>query len=340
MLKSTAFETMLGYRKSRSRQGIRWLTFVLVLIGSFCSSFAHAECKPDGEGGPLELPLSPVRIAVPKGAPVGALLGSAHAAVVRDISFACTGAHNLRELRVLAPADVTAGLGNVYATNLAGIGFRIVTRGGSFAGIDDGSRNAAYKVDLPPDADRLTGFAVDIDFVKIGEGQGGALAPGKLASVIVGGATLVDVVVPDGGIAFDVMQCSPVTVGGEVSAGAGTMGAFSQEAVVIGTGCGSNVNVAVGLETGYVYGSRPALIVDAPAEPKPHAVRDAGAVGITVRRESNGTRSVLNEAPKDDAKSETNDASGVQWPAGGTWSGGGAGYSGAGNVWGGGGPRH
>jgi hypothetical protein len=334
-LKSTAFETMVGYRESRSRQGVRWLTFALLLIGSVCSSFAHAACKPAGASGALELPLSPVRITVPKGAPVGALLGSAHAAAVRDISFDCTGAHNVRELRVLAPTDVTSGLGDVYATSLAGIGFRIVTRGGSFAGIDDGPRNAAYKVDLPADANRLTGFAVDIDFVKIGAGQGGALAPGKLASVIVGGTTLVDVVVPDGGITVDVMQCSPLTAGGEVSAGAGTMGAFSQEAVVIQTGC-SNVNVAVGLGTTYVYGSRPALIADAPAGPKPHALSAAGAVGVVVHRGSNGTHPVL----RDDAKSDANETNSMQLPTGGAWSGGGAtGYSAAGNVWGGGGPR-
>ncbi|WP_322045375.1 hypothetical protein [Paraburkholderia sp. J67] len=307
---------------------------------------AHADCRPTGEPGVLVLPLSPVHVAVPKNAPVGALLGSAHAAIVHDVPFTCSGSDNARELRVRAPLDTAAGLGNVYATNVPGIGFRIVTRGGSFAGIDDGPRNAAYRVKLPPHAERLTGFAVDIDFVKTGEGQGGVLAPGKLASLSLGGTEFVDVAVPDGGVVFDAMQCAPVTVGGEMSAGAGTMGAFTQEAVVISTGCAaSGVSVAIGVEQGYVYGSHPSLSVD--AAPK-HAAHDAsgfaalgsahavGSAGVTVTgNRSNTRRSLL-----DDGGSDTSESASALGSTSGGWSSSGLG-SGSGMSSGmGGGMRH
>jgi hypothetical protein len=332
----------------KARRAIRWLTFAGLLMGSCCASVAHAECRLTGDPpGALELALSPVRIAVPKDAPDGALLGSAQAAALRDIPFTCTGTDNLRELSVLAPADVTSGLGDVYATNLAGIGFRIVTRGGSFAGIDDGPRTGAYQVKLPPDADRLTGFDVRVDFVKIGDGQGGTLAPGKLASVTAGGAALVDVVVPDGGVSFDAQQCAPLSVGGEVSAGGGTMGAFSQEAVVIQTGCSSGVNVALGLESTYVYGAKSPLVVDPPPPPVKHAAADIPPkAGFIVQRRSNGNgngngngNSVWPPRPKDQ-KPDADDGNNAQSSTGATGSSSGTGYGVAGNSWNGFSPRH
>lgn len=325
-----------------ARQAIRWLILAGLLIGSCCSSFAHAACRPTGEGGTLELLLSPVRIAVPKGAPDGVLLGSAQAAAVRDLPFACTGTDNQRELRVLAPVDVTSGLGDVYATNLAGIGFRIVTRGGSFAGIDDGPRTGAYKVTLPPDASRLTGFDVRVDFVKIGDGQGGTLAPGKLASVMVGGATLADVVVLEGSVSFDAQQCAPLSVGGEVSAGGGTMGAFSQEAVVIQTGCSSGVNVALGLESTYVYGAKSALVVDPPPPPVKHAAGDIPPKArFVVQRKSNsnGNGNGMWPPRPSSPKHDTDEGNTPQSPTVATGSGGATGYGVAGNTWNGSGPR-
>lgn len=310
--------------ESRIRRGVCWTaTILLALTGCCRASFAHADCRPTASPAALTLPLSPVRIAVPKNAPNGTLLGSAHAAFVQDIPFVCEGPDNVREVRVTPQPDLASGPGRVYATGLPGIGFRIVTRGGSFAGIDDGPRDGTYKVKLPPHAHRLTGFAADVDFVKTGEGSGGVLAPGKLASVIVGGATLVDVVVPNEGIAFYILQCAPVAVGGEVSAGVGTMGAFSQEALVIGAGCNSGINAAIELGQGYVYGRRPALSIDAPAVPKAHGTRDTptGSAG------SHGTLSATAGAARDHDNKSTSlldgsssngiESDNTQWSGGG-----------------------
>jgi hypothetical protein len=295
-----AAHAMIRYPKLFSCRDTWWLNATLVLVASCVAPVAHAGCRPTGEPGAIVLPLSPAQISVPKDAPVGALLGLVHAAIAQDIPYVCSGADNARELRVLAPLDRTSGLGNVYATALPGIGMRITTRGGSFAGIDDGPRNGAYTVRLPPNADRLTGFAVDVDFVKTGEGQGGRLAAGKLASVVAGGSDLVDVVVPDGAIAFDAMRCTPVSVGGEVTTGVSTMGAFSQEAVVIGAGCsGSGVSLAIGVDEGYVYRSQPSLGANAVAgkheatqasDRAPHAM---GLPGVTATSGSNGGRNAL-----------------------------------------------
>jgi len=269
-----------------SRRCTRVFAAALGFVACTAAPLVHADCRPTGTPGALQLPLAPVRIAVPKNTTDGTLLGATHAALVQDIPYTCTGPVNTRELRVAAPRAVDAsgaGLGDVYATSVPGIGMRIVTRGGSFAGIDDGPRAAAYSVALPPHANRLTGFAIDLQFIKTGEGAGGVLAPGKIASVVVGGTTLVDVVVPDGGIAFDALQCAPVNVGGEVSAGVGTMGSFTREAVVIGSGCGgSGVNVVLGVEQGYVYGAHRSLTVDAPratSRGPASAVADFGTAG-------------------------------------------------------------
>ncbi|HEY4804834.1 MAG TPA: hypothetical protein VIH96_19670 [Paraburkholderia sp.] len=269
-----------------SRRGARVFAAALGFAACTAAPLVHAECRPTGTPGALRLPLAPVRIAVPKNTAEGTLLGATHAALVQDIPYACSGPVNTRELRVDAPRALDAsgeGFGDLYATSVLGIGMRIVTRGGSFAGIDDGPRNAPYSVELPPHANRLTGFAIDVQFIKTGAGAGGVLAPGKIASVVVGGTTLVDVIVPNGGIAFDATQCAPVNVGGEMSAGVGTMGAFTQEAAVIGRGCGgSGVNVVFGIEQGYVYGAHRSLTVDAPgarSRASASALADFGTAG-------------------------------------------------------------
>lgn len=275
---------MLRFFESSASRRLRGLSFTLALLAGCCSPLAYADCRPTAEPGTLVLPLSPVHIAVPLNTPVGTQVGAAHAAIVSDIPFTCSGPDNTRELRVLALADTNAGLGNVYATNLPGIGFRIITRGGSFAGIDDGPRNAAYIVKLPPHAARLTGFAVDIAFVTTGKSQGGVLAPGKLASLFLGGNEFIDVTVPENGVVFDAMQCAPVSVSGEMSAGVGTMGSFTQEAAVISTGCGAfGVSVAIGVGEGYVYGSHPSLSVDAAPKHREHAGGGLGAFDTALR---------------------------------------------------------
>ncbi|WP_407669821.1 hypothetical protein [Paraburkholderia nodosa] len=306
------------------RRDTRWLTAALILVASSFASPAQAGCRPTGEPGTLVLPLSPERISVPKGAPVGALLGSAHAAIVQDIPYTCSSRNEVRELRVLAPVDRTSGLDNVYSTPISGIGMRITTRGGSFAGIDDGPRSGAYTVRLPPNADHLTGFAVDVDFVKTGDVQGGRLEPGKLASVFVGSSDLVDVVVPDGGFAFDEMQCTPIYMGGEITTGVSTMGAFTQEAVVIGTGCsGSGVRLAIGLDQGYVYGSHPSLGANTVTgrhaaahanDLAPHAI---GIPGVTLTSGSNGrSRSLLDESQSGVVGMDPRGSSGGLWSSG------------------------
>jgi hypothetical protein len=326
------FLSMLRSLQSYACCGMRGLAVALALLAGG-SSLAYADCRPTAQPGAVVLPLAPVQISVPANAPVGTPVGSTHAAIVSDIPFTCSGPDNTRELRVLALADADSGLGNVYATNLPGIGFRIITRGGNFAGIDDGPRNAAYIVKLPPHANRLTGFAVDIQFVTTGKSQGGMLAPGKLASLYLGGNDFVDVMVPENGIAFAAMQCAPVSVNGEMSTGVGTMGSFTQEAAVISTGCGaSGVSLAVGVEQGYVYGSHPALSVE--AAPK-HPARDgggfgalgalgsasrAGIAGVTVHRNRDSSGNLM----FDDGRPDATDAVGsTQGSSGGFAAGGG-----------------
>jgi hypothetical protein len=302
---------MLRLLELSASRRVRGLSFTVALLAACCAPLAHADCRPTANPGTLVLPLSPVQIAVPLNAPVGTQVGSAHAAIVSDIPFTCSGQDNTRELRVLAPADTNSGLGNVYATNLPGIGFRIITRGGSFAGIDDGPRNAGYNVKLPPHAAKLTGFAVDIAFVTTGKSQSGVLAAGKLASLYIGGNEFIDVSVPENGIVVGAMQCQPVSVSGEMSAGVGTMGSFTQEAAVISTGCGAfGASLAIGVGQGYVYGSRPSLSVD--AAPKHHehesgglgafdTALHSGASGASVKRKRDSSDNLTIDDAQPDA---------------------------------------
>lgn len=324
--------TTLSFLRSRMRGSLRggMLLFATTLMCCAMSP-ARADCRPTGAPGAIQLSLAPVHIVVPKNAVDGSALGSAHAGLVQDVPFTCSGPDNTRELRVNAPPAVDASgarLNDVYATGVAGMGMRIVTRGGSFAGIDDGPRNAAYRVPLPPHADRLTGFAIDVQFVKTGAITDGELAPGKIASVIVGGTTLVDIVVPADGIVFATAQCAPVNVNGEVSAGIGTMGSFTQEAVVIGTGCGNaGVSVALGVEQGYVYGAHRSLTVDAPA-PKSRgsmasASADFGAVASAHQGVTRTHNPALAGSAWNDFSGTANDATtGGAWAAEGNGSGG------------------
>jgi hypothetical protein len=136
-------------------------------------------------------------------------------------------------------------------------------------------------------------------------------------------------------------------VGGEVSAGGGTMGAFSQEAVVIQTGCSSGVNVALGLESTYVYGAKSPLVVDPPPPPVKHAAADIPPkAGFIVQRRSNGNgngngngNSVWPPRPKDQ-KPDADDGNSAQSSTGATGSSSGTGYGVAGNSWNGFSPRH
>ncbi|WP_321844781.1 hypothetical protein [Paraburkholderia bannensis] len=312
---------------------------LLLATASMCCAMspARADCRPTGAPGVVQLSLAPVHIVVPKNAADGSALGNTHAGWVQDIPFTCSGSGNTRELRVNAPPAVDASgarLHDVYATGVAGMGMRIVTRGGSFAGIDDGPRNAAYRVPLPPHADRLTGFDIDVQFVKTGPVTDGELAPGKIASVIVGGTTLVDIAVPADGVVFATAQCAPVNVSGEVSTGIGTMGAFTQEAVVIGTGCGNaGVSVALGVEQGYVYGAHRTLNVDVPAtKPRGSTASASAEFGAMVNARPSASRTrntALASSTQNDFSATSNDvATGGAWATGGNASGGQGGFGG------------
>ncbi|WP_321957728.1 hypothetical protein [Paraburkholderia bannensis] len=334
--------TALFLLRSRTRDSLRSGVLLLATAFMCCAmSPARADCRPTGTPGVVQLSLAPVHIVVPKNAADGSVLGNTHAGWVQDIPFTCSGSANTRELRVNAPPAVDASgarLHDVYATGVTGMGMRIVTRGGSFAGIDDGPRNAAYRVPLPPHADRLTGFDIDVQFVKTGPVTDGELAPGKVASVIVGGTTLVDIAVPADGVVFATAQCAPVNVNGEVSTGIGTMGAFTQEAVVIGTGCGNaGVSVALGVEQGYVYGAHRTLNVDVPTtKPRGSTASASAEFGAVINARPGGSRTrntALASSTQSDFSATSNDvATGGTWATGGNASGGQGGFGGFGGA--------
>jgi hypothetical protein len=136
---------------------------------------------------------------------------------------------------------------------------RVTASGGNYAGIDDGPRLAPYKVALPKDAKHLTGFALQIDFIKTGLVQNGTLAAGKLVAVFVGGTEVVDVAIPNDAVVFAANQCDAVRVGGAVGMGVSNMGAFTNETIAVGLGCNPSIGVMVQVNQGYVYGSAPLL---------------------------------------------------------------------------------
>ncbi|MDE1180174.1 hypothetical protein [Paraburkholderia sp.] len=298
---------MNAFDGSRPRWPASCFALALAALGLCRITLAHADCLPADGHRASELTLPAAHITIPFNAEVGTTVGAVHAMVPSDLPFTCTGAGNARDVRVLAQPVSVAGLANVYATNVHGIGVRLIVRGGSFAGIDDGPRAAPYKVSLPAHADRLTGVAVDAEFVKTGPVQDGVLAAGKLVSVTIGGAEMVNVATPPDGIVFSALQCAPVTVGGAVSMGVGTMGAFSQESVVIGTGCNPNVSAVIGLETGYLYGrgGRSAIAVAHGAAVPAKAAAIPGMVSISRSRGMRTRNGELTPSTSDDTDTGT-----------------------------------
>lgn len=268
---------------------------------------AHADCQLPPGAATTELALPAARIPVPRNAALGDVLGTVHATLAQDLRFTCKGQSNTRELRMLGAPVTGPGLAHVYASNVPGIGVRVTARGGSFAGIDDGPHPLPYTVTLLPHADKLTGLAVDVDFIKTAPIQDGVLAAGTLMSVVVGGVDLVDVVRPEGGIIFTTLQCAPVKAGGMVSMGTGTLGSFSQESLVLSAGCGANLTAVISEEYRSPYG-RPALA----APDKPVAATKTGifstvtAVGSAVElRKSGGTLRAGETLSSEDATATT-----------------------------------
>jgi hypothetical protein len=221
---------------------------------------AHADCVSSSANPPLALTLPSANIAVSPNLPLGATLGSAHVAALQDIPFVCSGKSNTREVRLATPPVPVTDFASVYSTNIPGVGIRITVSGGSFAGIDDGPRLAPYNIPLQQEASHLTGFALQVDFIKIGGIQNGTLAAGKLVTVFVGGAELIDVSVPNSAVLFVANQCDAVHVGGAVATGISTAGAFTNESIVVGTGCNPGIGVMLQLDQGYVYGRGAPLI--------------------------------------------------------------------------------
>lgn len=227
---------------------------VLAAAGFGGAPLAHAGCVP-GEGKPRPVILLPsASISALPTLSVGDVLGSVQVAELQDIPFACTGTANTLEVRLIRSGAPLQDLKDVYPTSVAGVGMRVSASGGSFAGIDDASRPVPYKVVLMREARHLTGFALRIDFIKTGPVQDGVLAAGPLASVVVGGTELLEVDVPAGAVIFTSSVCDAVHVGGSVAAGVGTAGAFTQESIVVQTGCNPGVIAVMQFGQPYLYG--------------------------------------------------------------------------------------
>ncbi len=242
---------------------------------------AHAACSL-AAGVREELSLPPATIAVAHDAPVGATLGSVRVAALHDVPFTCDAGPNLREVRFVTPLQTVRDFDKVFPTSLAGIGMRVTASGGSFAGIDDGPRAAPYSLALPPKAQHLTGFALQVDFIKTGPVQDGVLDAGRLLDVVVGHAELVDVSIPAGAITFVASrQCDTVHAGGMVAAGVGTGGAFSQETLVVTDGCNPSVAAVLQLDQPYRYGRAPIVAHGAPPA---NGTAHAAAVRAGARR--------------------------------------------------------
>lgn len=239
---------------------------LLVLAATYCTGApsAYANCVPKSGNLPLNVALPSTSISVSPNMPLGATLGSVRVATPQDLPFTCSGMSNEREARFAMAEAPVADFAGVYATNIPGVGMRITVSGGSFAGIDDGPRLAPYKIGLPREASHLTGFALQIDFIKTGQAQNGTLAAGKLVTVLVGGAELIDVEIPTGAVVFVANQCDAVHVGGAVETGFGTGGAFTDESLAVGIGCNNGIGVMLQLDQGYVYGSGATLIRQEP----------------------------------------------------------------------------
>lgn len=219
---------------------------------------AHADCRLKA-AAPQDLVLPSRMLAAAPDMPVGSTIGSVRVATERDIPFVCSGTSNVREAKLTDTFAPVPGFSRVFATNVIGVGLRVTASGGNFAGIDDTSRPAPYKVAVPAEADRLTGFALQVDFVKTGPIQDGVLAAGRLLSVRIGETDIVDVDIPANAIVFTSSQCDVVRANGTVATGIGTRGAFSEETVVVHNGCNPNVSVMIQSALIYGYGHWPNL---------------------------------------------------------------------------------
>lgn len=208
------------------------------------AAVAHADCRLKATA-PQDLVLPSKTLTASPDMPVGSTIGSVRVAAERDIPFACSGTSNVREAKLTDIFAPVPGFSRVFATNVIGVGLRVSASGGNFAGIDDTSRPVPYKVSVPTEADRLTGFALQVDFVKTGPIQDGVLAAGRLLSVRVGETDIVDVDIPVNAIVFTSFQCDVVRANGMVATGIGTRGAFSEESVVVHNGCNPGVSVMI-----------------------------------------------------------------------------------------------
>ncbi len=229
---------------------------------------AHAACVPDG-AEPVDLALPPLQITVAANAPVGAVLDTVKLSPGKDLGFRCSGTANKQEVKIGTPAVVLPGEPNLFATGVPGIGVRVTTRSGNFAGIDDGPRVAPFSINLPPNAATLAGLLIQVDFVKTGTVQSAGVPQGKLVSVTVGGTELASVYVPPGSIMVAAQDCSAVNVGGAVAMGVGTGGAFSQETVAVSTGCAIGLEAVISTGNRYVYGSPPLIVPETPHHTAP-----------------------------------------------------------------------
>jgi type 1 fimbria pilin len=266
----TRFASLMTQGAAQGRDNVKntrallWLVFrvfrylsVLAAAGFSGAPLAHAGCVP-GDGKPRPVILLPsVSISALPSLRVGDVLGSVHVGALQDIPFVCTGAANTLEVRLTRSEAPVQDLKDVYPTSVAGVGIRVSAAGGSFAGIDDAPRPVPYKVVLTSQARHLTGFALRIDFIKTGPLQDGVLAAGPLASVMVGGTELLDVDIPAGAVIFTSSVCDAVHVGGSVAAGVGTAGSFTQESIVVQTGCNPDAAAVVQLGQPYLYGGTP-----------------------------------------------------------------------------------
>jgi hypothetical protein len=242
---------------------------VLAAAGFSGAPLAHAGCVPDvGKPRPV-ISLPSASISASPNLTVGDLLGSVQVAALQDIPFVCTGGANSLEVRLTRSEAPVRDLKDVYPTSVAGVGMRVSAAGGSFAGIDDAPRSVPYKVVLTSQARHLTGFALKIDFIKTGPVQDGVLAAGPLASVMVGGTELLEVDIPSGAVIFTSSACDAVHVGGSVAAGVGTAGSFTQESIVVQTGCNPGAVAVVQFGQPYLYGGTP--IVGRPVFARPRA---------------------------------------------------------------------
>ncbi|MBN3752343.1 hypothetical protein G3N95_05295 [Paraburkholderia sp. Tr-20389] len=197
------------------------------------------------------------------------MLASVRVAADSDMHFACTNPPNSRAVRLAARWQPSPDIAGVYRTGIAGLGIRIRAKGGSFAGIDDAARDVPYEAPLPGNADKLTGFSVQVDFIKTGVVQDGTIEAGPLLSVTAGGVELADVSMAGGSVAVAARQCdgSP-RASGAITTGVGTMGSFSQEALMLSGGCGVVVSAVIETGSGYRFGNGAGISAKTNVQPR------------------------------------------------------------------------